>query len=198
MRVAQRDYYQRHKEQVKAQAKKWQGEHADERKAYMVEYWQKNRTKLNRQQNIVWHRRRARLQGVQQEAIKLDILFTRDAGRCGICGKAVQNGDGSIDHIVPLCLGGNHTWSNVQLAHKNCNCKRGAGRLPAQMRLSAGILPREWQPPSHRKLDREAVFKIRGAEGSYDALAVQFGVSDTTIRYIKKRITWKWLEETQC
>jgi 5-methylcytosine-specific restriction endonuclease McrA len=27
----------------------------------------------------------------------------------------------SIDHIVPLAKGGNHTWNNVQLAHHYCN-----------------------------------------------------------------------------
>lgn len=62
-------------------------------------------------------------------------LFKRDNGVCHICGRKcntedyVMNGDvfiagdwyPSIDHIIPLAKGGEHSWSNVALAHRRCN-----------------------------------------------------------------------------
>ena len=41
----------------------------------------------------------------------------------------------SVDHIVPLSLGGDDTKANIQLAHFGCNCRkrnRGGGE---QLRL---------------------------------------------------------------
>ena len=41
----------------------------------------------------------------------------------------------SIDHIIPVSRGGAHLFNNVQLGHRKCNSRRGAGRLPAQLRF---------------------------------------------------------------
>lgn len=32
----------------------------------------------------------------------------------------------SLDHVVPLAWGGEHTAANVQLAHLKCNVAKGA------------------------------------------------------------------------
>lgn len=77
-----------------------------------------------------------------QECVKNDKsvwilpLIKRDNNTCQICGGkcdlydyevsakgAVICGDSypSIDHIYPLSKGGQHTWANVQLAHRGCN-----------------------------------------------------------------------------
>src|SRR5574341_351081 len=60
--------------------------------------------------------------------IKLRKVYERAAGRCALCGLEVEprfgDRDGrapSIDHVVPIAHGGEHTWSNVQLAHIGCN-----------------------------------------------------------------------------
>jgi 5-methylcytosine-specific restriction endonuclease McrA len=34
-----------------------------------------------------------------------------------------------VDHIVPICKGGEHTYANVQPAHPICNISKG-GALP--------------------------------------------------------------------
>jgi 5-methylcytosine-specific restriction endonuclease McrA len=31
-----------------------------------------------------------------------------------------------VDHIIPVILGGTHTWDNVQIAHLVCNQRKGA------------------------------------------------------------------------
>lgn len=46
-------------------------------------------------------------------------------GLCGLCGIEVPLTEMTIDHILPLVLGGNHVYSNVQPAHYDCNVHRG-------------------------------------------------------------------------
>lgn len=67
--------------------------------------------------------------------ITVQGLYNRDAGQCYICGLMCRwddyiQKDGtiicgdwypSIDHVKPLAKGGNHSWSNVKLAHRRCN-----------------------------------------------------------------------------
>ncbi len=36
---------------------------------------------------------------------------------------------------IPLSKGGPHTAANLSVAHRSCNSRRHAGRLPAQLRL---------------------------------------------------------------
>lgn len=67
--------------------------------------------------------------------ITLGKLSERDNGICYICGKPVNwddhyDKDGhfiagdtypSIEHVIPISKGGEHSWSNVKLAHRRCN-----------------------------------------------------------------------------
>lgn len=62
-----------------------------------------------------------------------DIAF-RDSYRCGLCGKKVHMhkcvphpSAPTIDHIVPIALGGDNTRANVQLAHYSCNTQKNVG-----------------------------------------------------------------------
>lgn len=136
VRAAQASYYQRNKERIKEQARKYQKEHKEEQKLYHREWRNRNREHWNETQNTRWHRRRARLNSAAQEAIDLDCLYKRDRKYCGICGKPVKRKQASIDHIIPISKGGSHTYDNVQLAHRQCNYRRGIGRIPAQTRLN--------------------------------------------------------------
>lgn len=59
-------------------------------------------------------------------------VFARDGFRCHICGKLLDMGQSgthrmapSIDHVVPVSLGGKHTMENVRAAHFGCNSRRG-------------------------------------------------------------------------
>ena len=60
-------------------------------------------------------------------------LAKRDGGDCGICGKRVDlelrhpdPNSGSVDHIIPVALGGTHDEENLQLSHLTCNLKKQA------------------------------------------------------------------------
>jgi hypothetical protein len=70
-------------------------------------------------------RRRQRLNAASKERIDRAAIFERDAWMCGICGLPVAPEDASLDHIVPVSLGGPHTATNLRLAHTLCNSRRG-------------------------------------------------------------------------
>jgi 5-methylcytosine-specific restriction endonuclease McrA len=60
-------------------------------------------------------------------------VFERDDWTCRICRKPVQQGAlvphpkaPTVDHILPLALGGSHTYLNVQTAHFICNSTKSA------------------------------------------------------------------------
>ena len=62
------------------------------------------------------------------EDVDYERLYKRDRGVCQICGLPVHptkgidnNWDGTIDHVVPLSDGGEHSMRNCQLAHRICN-----------------------------------------------------------------------------
>ncbi len=42
---------------------------------------------------------------------------------------------GTIDHIIPLSQGGEHSYKNTQLACFECNCKKGDRGIPGGEQL---------------------------------------------------------------
>lgn len=53
-------------------------------------------------------------------------LINKNGAVCAICGKPIGTmKDCTIDHIIPISKGGLTTIENCQLAHKNCNVKKG-------------------------------------------------------------------------
>lgn len=78
--------------------------------------------------------RRARKVGATIELFTHQEVFERDAWLCGICSTAVDRTlsyphpmSPSLDHVVPLARGGEHSRANTRLAHLNCNVRRGVG-----------------------------------------------------------------------
>lgn len=81
--------------------------------------------------------RRKKIQMVDKD-IDLKRLGKKEKNICWLCGEEVDWNDyeikdgafiagdiyPSIDHVKPLCEGGEHSWANVRLAHRICNIKR--------------------------------------------------------------------------
>jgi hypothetical protein len=63
---------------------------------------------------------------VIKEHIAPLIVLERDDGVCAICGDDVDPFHFTIDHVIPLSAGGEHSYENVQLAHRDCNTRKGA------------------------------------------------------------------------
>lgn len=55
-------------------------------------------------------------------------LLLKQEQRCAISGAELTTDNVSLDHIVPLSQGGEHTMSNVQLVHKIVNRMKGTMR----------------------------------------------------------------------
>lgn len=88
--------------------------------------------------------RRAAVTGRQAEQFAAVEIFERDGWRCRICGEGVDRalswpdpGSASLDHIVPIAKGGQHTRANVQCAHLGCNSAKGARTDHAKTRPTA-------------------------------------------------------------
>jgi endogenous inhibitor of DNA gyrase (YacG/DUF329 family) len=86
-------------------------------------------------------RRRAARRAVPVERFKDVEIYERDRWICQLCFKPTHRRyarsdlmSPTLDHIVPLGLGGAHTRINVQLAHLICNSVKG-DRGSSQLRL---------------------------------------------------------------
>jgi len=72
---------------------------------------------------------------VQNEYVNKWQVFERDGWICGLCHEPVDREakwpdweSPSLDHIVPLAVGGPHIYENVQCAHLGCNLIKNDGR----------------------------------------------------------------------
>ena len=77
--------------------------------------------------------RRAIVRGATGPADRFTVhdLIARDGNTCGICGEPIEGTryphpmSASIDHIIPISLGGPHTLTNARATHLRCNIRRG-------------------------------------------------------------------------
>lgn len=72
-----------------------------------------------------------RINNIHIDLINRTKIFERDNWRCQLCGKKINPKlkfphpmSATIDHIIPLCDGGEHTERNLQAAHFICNSRR--------------------------------------------------------------------------
>lgn len=69
------------------------------------------------------------------ESFTLDEIYERDHGVCHLCHKRVPRDKASMDHLIPVSLGGPHTRANVSLACRSCNSSKKAAPRGEQLRL---------------------------------------------------------------
>jgi 5-methylcytosine-specific restriction endonuclease McrA len=83
------------------------------------------------------HRRKARkLQTVVERGISKKSLKKKFGTKCYYCSKEMDFSVGAgrkfnqdmatIEHLIPLARGGEHTWENTVLACRNCNISKNA------------------------------------------------------------------------
>ncbi len=101
--------------------------------------------KRNHKEMNHMHARRLRAARRHGERFGKSEVYMRDGYRCGICGRKVRMNvkwdhplAPTLDHIIPICDGGEHTRRNVRTAHFICNSKRGAGRHVVDQLLLIG------------------------------------------------------------
>ena len=77
-------------------------------------------------------KRQLRFSVAKKEHFQRIDIFERDNWTCGICNEQIDSSrkrpdplSPSIDHIIPISRGGDHTRENVQAAHLGCNVSKG-------------------------------------------------------------------------
>lgn len=64
-------------------------------------------------------------------------VFDRDGGVCYLCCTTVTIDNSTIDHVIPLSRGGEHTYENVRISCVSCNLRKNC-------RLVEELNPTEW------------------------------------------------------
>lgn len=77
--------------------------------------------------------RRQKLRGAWVESFDRLEIFERDGWVCALCDLPVDKearfpdpASASLDHVVPISLGGQHSRANAQCSHLGCNVRKGA------------------------------------------------------------------------
>lgn len=50
-----------------------------------------------------------------------EMIYTKYNGRCALCGRKIKIEDMTLDHIVPLSMGGAESMENLQATCQPCN-----------------------------------------------------------------------------
>jgi 5-methylcytosine-specific restriction endonuclease McrA len=89
-------------------------------------------------------KRQRLLAGARSEPYARLDIFNRDGWICGICEEPIdpaikgrKSGAASLDHIIPISLGGDDTPENVQAAHFGCNSGK-CNRVDEALLAAAG------------------------------------------------------------
>ena len=76
------------------------------------------------------------------ESVDPVYIYERDKWRCHLCGGQVDrllSGNDrmgpTLDHVVPLSKGGEHSNANVALAHRICNIRKGNRAVGEQLAI---------------------------------------------------------------
>lgn len=92
------------------------------------------------------HRDRLKRRGLKREQyvenVTRDRLMERDNWTCHLCGEKIPKSAqyphpryGSIDHIIPISLGGEHSYANTAASHLRCNIVKGNRAAGDQLAL---------------------------------------------------------------
>jgi 5-methylcytosine-specific restriction endonuclease McrA len=116
--------------------------HPEKKKARDARYHQAH---LEEAKAAQARRRACQKQARKTERVYRKAVYTRDKGVCQICFKRVNPalthpdpGWATLDHVIPLAEGGDHTMQNIVLAHFSCNASKGQRHTMPQQQLLFG------------------------------------------------------------
>lgn len=80
-------------------------------------------------------------------------VFLRDNYTCQYCGERHSYQELTFDHVIPQCLGGKTTWTNIVTCCRLCNGQKGS-KLPSEFKYKLKSEPRipDWHPSMCLKL----------------------------------------------
>lgn len=137
-----RRYLQEHPERKRVYNLLYRTQHAEDLRAYRRQWRHANPATIQAYQA---RRRAAKRQAPRNDLTPVQWAEIKAAydHRCVYCGKKFQRL--TMDHIVPLSKGGEHTVSNVVPACRRCNSRKSAGAplVPVQPLLLTVAPPRK-------------------------------------------------------
>ncbi|MGV0399782.1 HNH endonuclease [Corynebacterium segmentosum] len=103
--------------------RQYRKEHAEEIRAYRI-------------------KNKAARRSVKVESVQRQEILERDNWTCMLCGEQISKTvmypdpySPSLDHIVPIAEGGDHSKANIQASHLVCNVRKGKRGSPQQLAL---------------------------------------------------------------
>lgn len=160
----QKSYRQAKTDRIREYNRSWREKNHEYAKALNREWAAKNpeRCKANRK---IWkaanpekfkaydHEKKARKRKATIEKFYPIEIYERDQWVCQLCKKKVNKRlkhpnplSASLDHIIPLSKGGDHSRQNTHLAHLICNQKAHTGGIK-QLRLDFSPTAQQGQTP---------------------------------------------------
>lgn len=121
-----RQRWQDKPDQVREQNRRWRAQHAAHVRATRQAWVAAHRERLRPQWLANAHRRNARKRsnGGSFTAAEWNAILERCGHRCVRCG--VTGGRLTVDHVVPIALGGRNDAANLQPLCGSCNRRKGA------------------------------------------------------------------------
>lgn len=98
-----------------------------ERIALIRRQWQQNNLQKHadrQQRRRAWKRNCPVIESVSRAEI-----IARDGTACYLCGRVLNVNEVTLDHVHPLSRSGSHTTSNIRIACRSCNSRKGAKLL---------------------------------------------------------------------
>lgn len=132
LRAYDRERYRQNPQKYVQRTRQSRATNPEARRAWDKTYYEAHRESFRDADRL---RRAREREAPHVEKIDSLYVYERDGWRCHICKKRVAKKDASIDHLVALARGGNHTYDNVALAHLSCNKRMNVGYMPAQLLL---------------------------------------------------------------
>lgn len=136
VRRLDRDRHERDRAKRNAAARAWYDKNVDRARELarlsLLRQREVNLEGYRAKRAAIAQRRRAAIRGAEVERFEHSEVFERDGWICQLCGDPTDWTthfpdplSPSLDHIVPLSRGGEHSRANTQCAHLACNIRKG-------------------------------------------------------------------------
>lgn len=140
--VRVKQWYRDNRDRQYASARRWREAHPDKIREWDRRWRTENPDKARERYRRDARRRKARRKQVKIVPYREADIFDRDGWVCQLCHKKVNKRlrypnarCATIDHILPISLGGDDASYNVQLAHFSCNSAKCVRALGEQLRF---------------------------------------------------------------
>jgi 5-methylcytosine-specific restriction endonuclease McrA len=126
-----RKRYEANRDEVIANALAWAQTNPDRARENKRRWAEANPDKRRESGRKKARTRRARKLDTFVEHVDPQVVFERDSWTCHICDEAINPGlrhpdpmSASLDHIIPLAKGGEHSYANSGTSHLRCNQRK--------------------------------------------------------------------------